>query len=62
MASNDLGGQNEYAYDTITAIIRRGSEIHFFNKCFGFCVKRVLTDNPTDSFLNCIFYDMISYY
>ena len=41
MASNDLGGQNKYAHDTITAILWWVFEINFFDKCNGFSVKRV---------------------
>ena len=52
MASNDLGGQIEYAYDTITTILLGVSEISFLHKCFGFCVKSVRTDRRTDSFRN----------
>ena len=52
MASNDLGGQNECAYDTITAILGRVSKMRFFKKSFGFCMKSVRTDNRTDTFPN----------
>ena len=43
LASNDLGGQNEYAYDTITAILYGVFEIKFFDKINGLAVKRVHT-------------------
>ena len=46
-ASNDLGGQNEYAYCTITTILWGVFEINFFDKCRGFSVKSEQTDRQT---------------
>ena len=50
MASDDLGGQIEYAYDTPGWISGGVLEITFFNISSGFCVKSVLTDGMTDTF------------
>ena len=47
-ASNDLRGQNEYAYCTITTILWGVFEINFFDKCSGFSVKSEQTDRQTD--------------
>ena len=50
MASNDLGGQNEYAYDTTNTILKGVFEIKFLDIWSGFCVKSVQTDRQTDTF------------
>ena len=50
MASNDLGGQIEYAYDTPGWISGGVFEIIFFNISSGFCVKSEHTNGQTDSF------------
>ena len=51
MASDDLGGQIEYAYDTPGWISWGVLEITFFKISSGFCVKSVPTDGMTDTFL-----------
>ena len=48
MTSNDLGGQNDYAYDTTNPILWGVFEIKFFYIWSGFCVKSVQTDRQTD--------------
>ena len=50
MASVDLGGQNEYAYDTTNPNLWGVFEIKFFDIWSGFCVKSVQTDRQTDTF------------
>ena len=47
MASVDLGGQNEYAYDTTNPNLWGVFEIKFFDIWSGFCVKSVQTDRQT---------------
>merc|ERR1711963_1330006 len=50
MASVDLGGQNEYAYDTTNPNVWEVFEIKFFDIWSGFCVKSVQTYIQTDTF------------
>ena len=51
MASNDLGGQIQYAYDTSGWIQEGVFEIQFFNISTGFCVKSGVTHGHTFSFI-----------
>ena len=55
MASVGLGGQNEYAYDTVPTNSLGMYEISFFDKRSSFGVKKVLTDIRTDTFPNYIY-------
>ena len=50
VASDDLGGQIEYAYCTSNAIVEGVYETKFFCKINGLGVKVEQTDTHTDSF------------
>ena len=52
MASNHLGGQIQYTYDTSGLIQEGVFEIEFFNISTGFCVKSGVTDGHTFSFIH----------
>ena len=55
MASNDLGGQIEYAYDTTNLILWGVFEIKFLDIGSGFCVKSVQTDRQTDRHFSALY-------
>ena len=54
-ASNDLGGQNYYAYDTANSILRGVFEMIFIDIWSGFCVKRTQTDRQTDRHFSALY-------